>query len=292
MMTSGENVTAALRGFQTIFNQSHADTDVLWPKIATEVPSGGSEEDYMWLSSVPGMREWAGDRQISRLKGYSYRLTNVNFESTIEINRNDFEDDKLGLHTPKVKDLGQVSKQHQDSLVFTALKNSFDTVGPDGQNFIDTDHPNTDGSTQSNDGGGGGTGWFLMDLSKEIKPLLLQFRKKPEMVSRTNLTDDNVFMRNLYQFGVSDRKVAGYCRWQYIFGSKDTLNAANLKSAVSAMKAFTDDEGNYMNVRPTHLVVPTSLEFTARALLKPINDAGASNELADYVEMIDSIFLD
>ena len=41
---------------------------------------------------------------------------------------------------------------------------------------------------------GSDTAWFLMCTTMPIKPLIYQQRKKPKFVSKTNETDDNVFM--------------------------------------------------------------------------------------------------
>lgn len=61
--------------------------------------------------------------------------------------------------------------------------------------------------------------WYLMDKSKIVKPLIMQFRKDPVITSLTSLTDENVFKRNEFLYGVDYRGEAGYALWQLAFGA-------------------------------------------------------------------------
>lgn len=55
-----------------------------------------------------------------------------------------------------------------------------------------------------------GSEWYLMDLSRAIKPIVVQKRKEPTFTSLTNPTDQNVFMKNEYIWGTDGRGAAGY----------------------------------------------------------------------------------
>ena len=66
--------------------------------------------------------------------------------------------------------------------------------------------------TDSND-------WYLLDTSKVLKPFIWQSRKAPQMVAKTNLTDDNVFMYDEFLWGVDLRGNAGYGLPQLAFGA-------------------------------------------------------------------------
>lgn len=54
------------------------------------------------------------------------------------------------------------------------------------------------------------TEWHLLSTKKVLKPIIFQSRKKPELVSQTNLDSDDVFNRAEYKFGVEARGAAGY----------------------------------------------------------------------------------
>lgn len=61
--------------------------------------------------------------------------------------------------------------------------------------------------------------WFLLDSSKVLKPLIMQFRQKPRLTSLTAPNDDVVFRRNEALYGVDYRGEAGYSLWQLAFGA-------------------------------------------------------------------------
>lgn len=61
--------------------------------------------------------------------------------------------------------------------------------------------------------------WMLLDVSKPVRPLILQRRKEPEFVAKDEVTDDNVFAKKEFVYGFDDRKNAGYGFWQLAYGS-------------------------------------------------------------------------
>lgn len=135
---------AALRGiftsFKTIFSKAFTETKTLWDKVATKVPSEAGEESYKWLGTIPRMREWVGDRQIQNLSAYDYTLKNKDFEVTIAVNKNDIEDDRIGIYAPMVQNIAQSAATFPDDLVFSLLKNGFSNKCYDGKPFFATDH--------------------------------------------------------------------------------------------------------------------------------------------------------
>jgi len=56
----------------------------------------------------------------------------------------------------------------------------------------------------------GSTTWYLAQTGRAVKPFIFQERKAPMFVSRTNLTDDNVYEKNEFQYGVDARAGFGY----------------------------------------------------------------------------------
>lgn len=57
------------------------------------------------------------------------------------------------------------------------------------------------------------TVWYLMDTSRPILPLIWQLRRAIQMTSKTNLTDDNVFRQNRFEWGIDGRGAVGYGPW-------------------------------------------------------------------------------
>ena len=67
--------------------------------------------------------------------------------------------------------------------------------------------------------------WFLLCTSRPIKPLIWQQRKKPKFVSKTQETDDNVFMKKTFLYGVDSRGNAGFGFWQMAYAGDGTAEA-------------------------------------------------------------------
>ena len=79
-------------------------------------------------------------------------------------------------------------------------------------------------------------------------------------------------------YGVDCRDNVGYGLWQLCWGSKQTLDAAHYKTARESMLGMKGDHGRPLGIRPTHLLVPPSLEGQALEILNAErNAAGATN---------------
>ncbi len=287
MIINQTNLGSIYKGFKTIFNEAFAGVvKPDWERVATPVPSSKSEETYPWLGNMPKMREWVGDRAVKNLKAHGFSIKNKDFEVTVEVDKNNIEDDSLGVFQPLIAELGRSAAVHPDELVFALLASGFSTACYDWQYFFDTDHP-VGGASVSNFGGGAGTPWFLLDVSRVVKPLILQRRTQPQFVSLDKPDDENVFMRRKFIYGVDDRKNVGFGLWQLAYASKDTLNAANYGGARAAMMGFKNDAGSPLGIRPGLLVVPPSLEGAAREILMNERDAaGATNKWRNTAELL------
>lgn len=267
--------------FSTAFNERLTGVETTYARIAMSVPSTTAENFYPYLKTITGMREWVGERVYNRLATDGFVIRNKKFEDTLTVPRETIEDDQYGVFTPIASDLGQAAAELPDDLIWDLVAAGFDTLGPDGQYFFDTDHPveNAAGAavSVSNFGGGAGAPWYLFDTTRAIKPLIWQSRTETEFVSRMRPDDPHLFDADEYVWGVRRRGAAGYGSWRLAYGSKQTLDATNYSAARAAMRSQTD-RGRHLRVRPTLLVVPPSLEDAARKLLAAERDsAGATN---------------
>jgi len=295
MIVNQATLQSIFHSFKTIFNKALDTAQPVYDRIATTVPSSTREEEYKWLGKVPRMREWIGDRVIQNLAAYGYAIKNRDWEATVGVDRNDIEDDSIGIYTPLIQALAQSAALHPDELVFELLVNGFTQKCYDGQPFFAAEHVDGNQPAQSNtttvklsatsyaaarsammsykdehgrplkivpnllvvapkneetgrkilmaetDANGAtnpwkGTAellvapelagnddmWFLLDVSKPIKPLIFQQRKRPEFVAKDRPDDDTVFMKKEYLYGVDSRDNAGYGLWQLAYGSTGT----------------------------------------------------------------------
>jgi phage major head subunit gpT-like protein len=286
MIINRQNLDGLRVGFKTAFQGQLAQTTPLYTRVSTVVPSTNKSEDYGWLSKIPNVREWFGERVVQNMSEASYLIKNRPFELTIGVDRDDIEDDNLGIYTPMFQMFGESVAAWPDQLVWPLLPAGFATNCYDGQFFFDTDHPVLDANgvpqPVANTDGGSGTAWYLLDVSKVLKPLIWQLRKAGQFVSLDRVDDPNVFTKKEFQYGWDGRGNSGFGFWQFAWGSKQTLNSANYNIAFAALQGMKGDYGRPLNVltgatKPL-LVVPASLRAAALQLVNAQNDAaGASN---------------
>lgn len=287
------NMDDLFRGWNMIFNTSRNNpaNPPSWNRVAMLSPSTGSEEKYPWLGDMPGFREWVGERVVNRLKLHGYTIPNKDFELTVEVKKNDIQDDKMGVYTPMFSMLGEEANKHPDKLVYGLLALADSTLCFDGQYFCDTDHPYLDanGNTQvqSNWGGGTGSRWFLLETSRAIKPLIFQKRQDYNLVRMDGESDDNVFGRKTFVYGSDARVGVGFGLWQQCFGSRQSLSYDNYVAARTAMQSIKKDGGSPMGISPDLLVVGPSNE---RAALEAVSVQrlanGADNPYKDTAKVL------
>lgn len=295
MQITGEAIDLMFKGFNATFNQVHQATQAHWDKVAMNLKSTGSHEVYGWLSAMPQMREWLGDRVVNSLGRSDYVIKNRKFEATIRVPREHIEDDKIGLYGPQLNMLAYNAATHPDELVFELLRGGFDNPCYDGQSFFDTDHPvlDKDGNSTSvsNMQEGAGVPWFLLDTSRPIKPLVFQERVPYTPQQLADDRDAHVFLKDEYVYGIRARVNAGFGLWQLAFGSKAGLTAANYAAARTAMHTMRYDYGRIMGVAPTLLVVPPQHEAAAREILRSERIEGSDNVWRDSAELLVTPFL-
>lgn len=294
-------IQALFTGWKGDFQKGLDSVKPQWNKIATEIKSTTKSNTYGWLGKFPKLREWIGDRQLKSMKEHAYTITNKKFEGSVEVERDDVEDDEVGIYSPMFEEMGRSSMEHPDELVFGLLAAGTSTLCYDGQNFFDTDHPvnsEVDGSGSNtsvsnyNDGGAlPKTAWYVLDTTRALKPLILQNRRSPNLQAMTKLDDEHVFMTDKYRFGVDCRRQAGFGFWQMAYCSKLELTADNLWDVVQAMRSIEGDGGKKLGIRPNILVVPPELEKQATRLLEREQDSNSSNELKGRLELMVADYL-
>lgn len=289
MQLSPASLEAAYYAFSFAFQSAFEQTQPWQARIATQATSSTSSNRYPWMAQIPRLREWIGERVLNNVVARAQELKNRSFEDSIEVDRDDIEDDQFGLYAPMFAMLGNQAALWPDDLMTEVLLSTTLTAF-DGQPFFHSSHPvNMDDSTKGTyqnlfaskplshttynevrsammaylgeDGKpirvrpnllvtgpatektareilqasliqGSSAGiqnvmngtadlliipelavspglWFLMDVSKPIKPFLFQLRKSPVLHSLVDPTSENVFMRKKFIYGVDSRGAAG-----------------------------------------------------------------------------------
>ncbi|HYB92397.1 MAG TPA: Mu-like prophage major head subunit gpT family protein [Candidatus Binataceae bacterium] len=282
MEISAANLTALFTGFDVVFQRGFEKPPSYYEQIATIVRSGSRQTTYPWLGRTTKFREWLGDRVIQALEAHTYTIVNKNFEDTVAIDRNDIEDDTYGVYEPIIEQLGWDTKVHPDMMLFAMIKQAVTSPSGvlcfDGQPFFSASHPvglmnETGDTTAANiNTSGSGAYWFLIDASRAIRPFIFQLRREYAVTRMSSLTDEGVFNRREFRYGVDGRANTGVGLWQLCYASNtDLSNPANYGAARSAMRSFKTDAGQPFGAlsgrQGVYLVVPPALEEVARQLL-------------------------
>ncbi|MGH7027373.1 Mu-like prophage major head subunit gpT family protein [Brevundimonas sp.] len=279
MIINRANLEALRTGFKTNFQAGIALAAPASGPLTTDVSSSTKIETYGFLGDLPIFREWIGEKKIRSVEEKSYQLINRDFEATLGIHKTKIEDDNLGLYGPIVSGWGQDAGNLKDQLVFEALSLGHARACFDGQNFFDDEHPVGEGVASNVSGDGTTAAWYLVDLSKALKPILYQARKAPSFAMVTDPEDSHVFKTGEYLMGGEARGAAGYTLWQLAHRCTGPVNAANYEAAYNAMAGLKNDEGEPLGIRPTHVIHGTSTRAAARTLFEAQNKAGGESNI-------------
>ncbi|MDT3669003.1 MAG: Mu-like prophage major head subunit gpT family protein [Aromatoleum sp.] len=296
MLVTPQSLAALAQGFNAAFLRGFESVPSTYQQVAMVIPSTSDAENYGWMKDIPGMREWVGQRVINNLEASTAQLKNKTWEHAIGVNRDNIEDDKLGIYSNLFAMQGEIVARHPDDLVWGLLPDGFTTKGFDGQYFFDADHVSHDRdgkeTSWSNTGGGSGAPWFLMDLGRAyMKPLIFQNRRKAAF-RPPKIDDESVQKENTYIYAADARYNAGFGFHQLAYGAKVALDATAYEAARVKLAGQFRPDGSPLGVTGTHLVVGPSNEAKARELLEADRNAsGATNVWRGTAKLIVSPWL-
>ncbi|MDI9348650.1 MAG: Mu-like prophage major head subunit gpT family protein [Candidatus Symbiobacter sp.] len=288
MQINSESIKAMTTGFQSKFLKGLMNLTVGSKEIAIVTQSKTLRETYNSLLTMPMLRPWKGQRASHDLKLGEITVENGKFQEKIVIPRDEVEDDQYQNYGMTMEALGIACAQMPDQQIFNLLKNGNSKLCFDKQYFFDNDHPWYDANgrlisiSNFQDGPATNPLWIVADLSQETRrPIIYQQRVPPEFIARTRPDDHHVFDFDEYVYGVRVRAGFSFGLWHYCYASRQTLNMANLRLAFAALEAMRSSNGSPLGVKPTHLVVPTSLREDAMRLVQvPFIDATTTNPWA------------
>ena len=144
---------AAIRG--EFFERFTAgDVQAFYQGVTTPIKSTSDTERYRWIGTVPQMREWGTGRKAKGLNQESYDVENLKYEATLEVDRDQISDDKLGQINIRTRELALRAATHKDYLLGQLLINgsSAGYNSYDGVPFFDGSHVSGASGSQSNEG--------------------------------------------------------------------------------------------------------------------------------------------
>lgn len=143
-LVNASMLRALFTGLSTLFHNALKGVPDDYLDTCMVVPSSGKGMDYAWLSRFPKMRKWVGDKHIKTLALGKYYVKNDDFEATIVVDRNDIEDDQLGIYNSQAMMAGESAGELYGDLANDLKNNAFTNTGMDGKTFYATDHELTD----------------------------------------------------------------------------------------------------------------------------------------------------
>jgi len=150
MSLNTSSAVTKLRSLTQRFDHAVVAANPFYPTLCTDVPSDGADEEYGMLGAVPGVREWLGDRSYKELREANWTIRNKLWEQSLQILRQDMEDDRLGKYDPVAEQLGIRAAHHPDVLLMSLINGAESGECFDGQYYFDTDHVWGQSGTQSN----------------------------------------------------------------------------------------------------------------------------------------------
>lgn len=131
------------------FKQAYNAVNPISTRLASTIPSGARGNVYPMHAKLAKLRQWEGERKIVNAKSYRYNLDNEKYELTLEVDRDDIEDDNIGVYSMVIDDMGQQSRLWPDDLVFAAILAGGTETAYDGTAFFSNSH-NLGGHTIDN----------------------------------------------------------------------------------------------------------------------------------------------
>ena len=122
------------------FKQAYNAVNPISTRLASTIPSGARGNVYPMHAKLAKLRQWEGERKVVNAKCYRYNLDNEKYELTLEVDRDDIEDDNIGVYSMVIDDMGQQSRLWPDDLVFAAILAGGTETAYDGAAFFSNSH--------------------------------------------------------------------------------------------------------------------------------------------------------
>lgn len=155
-MAAIKNTGLSVKGLRSDFFEAHDrvhTTESVWEQLCTVIPSKADSETYKWIGSIPQPREWGSGRKAKGVGTESYTVANLKYESTIEVDQDEIDDDQTGQIRMRIQELGERAARFKDFQLETLIT-SGSTAGfesYDGTEFFAADHVSGASGSQDNE---------------------------------------------------------------------------------------------------------------------------------------------
>ena len=150
LVVNSDTLAAIRTDFEAIFLESYEGYTPRWEEMATPFPANSQYLDLSWIGEVPAMKQWIDMKTLEGLRRFRYAIENLDWEATIEVDRNAIDDDQMGIYRPRIQGLGQEGKRHPDEMLSVLLDNGHTGLAFDGAAFFGTSRVVGDSGTINN----------------------------------------------------------------------------------------------------------------------------------------------
>lgn len=131
-----------LEGMNAVFFSSVIESDpAMLPVLCNIMPTTKRTTEMPRLGAVPQLSEWKGKRKISKLTRSKYSVIVKDFQASLEIDRNDVDDDQLGGIMMTLGQFGDRAANHPIKLLSEAIENGTTNATYDGVSAFNNAHP-------------------------------------------------------------------------------------------------------------------------------------------------------
>ena len=183
-----------------------------WQSLALKMDSDSELNTYEWFGTVPRMQDVThGPVELAGLREDNFSLTNRSYQAAIEVKREAFERDKLGLIAPRIAQLGQEAARHPGELLFGHVRdndNAFDAASYFGNTRVIGDSANIDNNLS-------GTGITVAQISTDLgvaKGAMRSFEDYQSMPAEIAKEIGRKFPALASRHGRTLRKIVKRCR--------------------------------------------------------------------------------
>ena len=182
----GFNPTVIEKGLRARFAQAMVEFQaarVINPglmNLALETPSNGAYEKYGWLGAMPAVKQWIGERNSKEFESYDYTIKNLDWEASVPISENDFDDDQTGSYAMISQMLARRIGVHHEKIMIDLFINGDTALAYDGIAFFS----NASG-VRVNDNLLTGTGTTLAQMSADLTAAKIAMAKFVDDQSET-----------------------------------------------------------------------------------------------------------
>lgn len=130
-------------GARSEFMLRLAEAQAYYKDLATRCPARTKTEEYRWIGQTAYPRSWGAGRQTQGLVSERYSISDEKYESTLEIDREEIEDDQTGQIRIRIQELAEAHESFKDFLIAQLLINGGTAgfVSYDGVTFFNESHP-------------------------------------------------------------------------------------------------------------------------------------------------------